>query len=93
VYFSLPTTLRTQKKTGLKLGGLFIGAFSLWEHYASGPLSIGFLWICAMSVGAVVFDTRPPASHSHNHSHAGHKHSHDHDHHLHGNHSRLSAFL
>jgi zinc transporter 5/7 len=96
VFFSLPASLRSQKTTGLKLGGLFIAAFSFWENYSSGHIFIAFPWVCAMLVGAVAFDTRP---HSHSHSHAGHKHAHGHDHnhghehHLHGNHSRISAFL
>lgn len=99
VYLSFPASLRTQKNTGLKLGGLFIAAFSLWEHYYSSLVSIAFLWVCVVSVGATVYDTRVPTvstAHSHGHSHSGHKHTHknhDHDHHLHGNHSRLSAFL
>ncbi|KAF1835631.1 cation efflux protein [Decorospora gaudefroyi] len=99
VFFSLPASLRSQNTVGLKLGGLFIAAFSFWEHYSAGHILIAFPWICAMLVGAVVFDTRSPVPHSHGHSHAGHDHAHDHDHghthahHLHGNHSRISAFL
>lgn len=102
VYFSCPSALQTQKRTGLKLGGLFIAGFSLWEHRQSSIASVAFLWVCASFVAAVVYDRRTPAlpaAHSHGHSHSGHKHSHkhdhahDHDHHLHGNHSRLSAFL
>ncbi|KAF7452861.1 true [Pyrenophora tritici-repentis] len=94
VYFSLPTSLRSQKQVGLKLSGIFIFAFSFWEHYSAGHISIAFPWVCALLVGAVAFDTRSPVPHSHGHGHAGHKHSHGHDdHHLHGNHSRISAFL
>jgi zinc transporter 5/7 len=96
IFFSLPASLRSQKTIGLKLGGLFIAAFSFWEHRSAGHIFIAFPWVCAMLVGAVAFDIRP---HSHAHSHAGHKHAHGHDHshshehHLHGNHSRISAFL
>jgi zinc transporter 5/7 len=99
VYLSFPPALRSERNHGLKLGGLFIAAFSLWEHYQSGSHSIAFLWMCAISIGAVVFDTSSAASstsHPQPHSHIGHRHSHNHEHprhHLHGNHSRLSAFL
>jgi zinc transporter 5/7 len=99
VYFSLPASLRSQKTVGLKLGALFVTVFSIWEHYSAGHILIVFPWMCAMAVGAVGYDTRSPVPHSHEHSHADHKHSHDHahahnlDHHLHGNHSRISAFL
>jgi len=97
VYFSLPTSLRSQKQVGLKLSGIFIFAFSFWEHNSAGHINIAFPWVCALLVGAVAFDTRSPVPHSHSHGHAGHKHSHghdhEHDHHLHGNHSRISAFL
>ena len=97
VYFSLPTSLRSQKQVGLKLSGIFIFAFSFWEHNSAGHINIAFPWVCALLVGAVAFDTRSPVPHSHGHGHAGHKHSHGHDHehehHLHGNHSRISAFL
>jgi zinc transporter 5/7 len=51
--------------------------------------------ISALIFGAVSFDTGTAMArpHSHSHAHTGHKHAHSHDHHLHGNHSRLSAFL
>lgn len=102
VFFSVPSALRTQH-VGLALGGVFVTLFQLWEQFS--PLD--YMWLsfpltCAGFVGAVMFDTRSSVfskshSHSHGHSHSGHGHSHDHDHnhdhHLHGNHSRLSAFL
>ncbi|KAH7075028.1 cation efflux family-domain-containing protein [Paraphoma chrysanthemicola] len=100
VYFSLPSALRSQKNIGLALGGFGIVAFHLWEHLSTfGFDYFIFPFACAGIVGAVMFDTRSPAvashSHKHGHSHSGHDHAHDHahDHHLHGNHSRLSAFL
>ncbi|KAF1937871.1 hypothetical protein EJ02DRAFT_384863 [Clathrospora elynae] len=93
VFFSLPALLRNQKAVGLKLGGLFVAGFSFWEHYSAGHLLIAFPWICALFVGAVVFDMRSPAPHPHHHLHVGHKHGASHDHHLHGNHSSISAFL
>lgn len=101
VFNSLPSALQTQKHTGLKLGALCIAGFSLWEHYHSGLVSVAFLWVCAVLVGTTVFDTRSGTTsvQSHGHSHTGHSHAHQHDHaprhdhHLHGNHSRLSAFL
>lgn len=99
VFISLPSALRSHRQTGLKLGALFIAGFSFWEYYHSSLACIIFLWACALLVGAAIFDTRSPApsAHSHGHSHSDHKHAHhhghDHDHHLHGNHSRLSAFL
>jgi zinc transporter 5/7 len=99
VYFSLPASLRSQNTVGLKLGALFITAFSFWEHYSAPHVLVAFPCMCAIAVGAVMFDTRSSVPHSHNHSHDDHKHQHDHDHthshdhHLHGNHSRISAFL
>ncbi|KAF2850399.1 hypothetical protein T440DRAFT_112188 [Plenodomus tracheiphilus IPT5] len=95
IFLSLPSALRSQWQTGVKLGALFIAGFSLWEHHHASLVCVVLLWACAILVGATVFDTRSPAAsaHSHGHSSSGHKHAHDHDHHLHGNHSRLSAFL
>jgi zinc transporter 5/7 len=81
------------------LSGILIFALSFLEHNGVGHFKIVFPWVCAMMIGAVGFDTRSPVPHSHDHGHAGHKHSHGHDHghshghHLHGNHSRISAFL
>jgi len=95
VYFSHPAALRGRKFNGFLLAALFVEAVQFWEHLAAstfGQFSSHFT--CAALVGAVMFDTRSTsavAKHSH-----GHSHSHDHkphDHHLHGNHSRLSAFL
>ncbi|KAI8931377.1 hypothetical protein NX059_011710 [Plenodomus lindquistii] len=101
VFFSLPLALQSQRHTGLKLGALLVGAFSLYEHYHSSLACLAFLWACATLVGTTIFDTRPQSvsGHSHSHSHSGRQHAHNHDlghkhdHHLHGNHSRLSAFL
>ncbi|KAH7356318.1 cation efflux family-domain-containing protein [Pyrenochaeta sp. MPI-SDFR-AT-0127] len=102
VYFSLPAALRSQKHIGLGLACVLTTSFAIWQHDDSGFLSSFFPFICAATAGAVIFDTRSPAvstMHTHSHSHSGHQHSHDHrqdhdhDHHLHGNHSRLSAFL
>jgi zinc transporter 5/7 len=99
VYLSLPASLRSQKNLGLALGCLFVIIVDTWRHYY---LPIDFTWftlpmISIGLVGAVAFDTRPSTAHSHDHghSHAAHGHSHGQpqDHHLHGNHSRLSAFL
>ncbi|KAH8726466.1 cation efflux family-domain-containing protein [Phaeosphaeriaceae sp. PMI808] len=100
VFFSLPAALRSQKNVGLALGSIFVAAIRFREQYSTSS----FIWIffiiaCAGLVGAVIFDTRPAKvsahshSHGHSHSHSGHKHEANHDHHLHGNHSRLSAFL
>lgn len=100
IYFSLPTALRSQKNVGLALGSVFVAAVHSWEQYStSGFLWISFGFTCAGLVGAVIFDTQPSKvtghlhSHGHSHSHSGHNHDHNHDHHLHGNHSRLSAFI
>jgi zinc transporter 5/7 len=99
VFLSLPASLRSQKQVGFRLGGIFVFALSFLEHTSVGHFKIAFPWVCAMTIGAVGFDTRSPVPHSHDHGHAGHKHSHghdqghSHDHHLHGNHSRISAFL
>jgi zinc transporter 5/7 len=93
VYFSLPSALRSQNKAGLALSGLLVAACGVWEHIDLWQAWFLFPLSCALVVGAVIFDTRSSASrpHSHGHSHAGA--SHEHDHHLHGNHSKLSAFL
>jgi zinc transporter 5/7 len=99
VFLSLPASLRSQKQVGLRLSGIFIFALSFLEHNSVGHFKIVFPWVCAMMIGAVGFDTRSPVPHSHDHGHTGHKHSHSHDHghshdhHLHGDHSRISAFL
>jgi len=101
IFRSLPAALQTQRYTGLKLGALCIAGFSLWEHSHSGLGSVIFLWICAALVGTTVLDTQstPASVHSHAHSHMKHTHAHQyghghsHDHHLHGNHSKFSAFL
>jgi zinc transporter 5/7 len=90
VYFSLPASLRSPKQTGLKLSGILVFAFSFLEH--DDRLNLAFPFACAVLIAAVSFDTRSPVSHSHDHTHA-HEHGHKHDHHLHGNHSRISAFL
>lgn len=99
IYFALPSSLRTQRKGGLALGCVLVAIFALWEQPASLQAIIVFPLTCALVFGAITFDTKSSAvsqPHSHSHSHSGHKQSHahhDHDHHLHGNHSRLSAFL
>jgi zinc transporter 5/7 len=102
MYLSLPAALRSQKHVGLALGSFLIATVYTWEQVSISS----FLWLsvpfaCAALVGAVMFDTKsaptPKAhshSHGHGHSHSDHGHKHDRqDHHLHGNHSRLSAFL
>jgi zinc transporter 5/7 len=99
VFLSLPASLRNQKQVGLRLSGILIFALSLLEQQTFSHFNIAFPWVCAMLIAAVAVDTRSPVSHSHDHGHSGHKHSHghdhghNHDHHLHGNHSRISAFL
>ncbi|KAI4678451.1 uncharacterized protein J4E84_008706 [Alternaria hordeiaustralica] len=99
VFLSLPASLRSQKQVGLRLSGILIFALSFLEHQALSHFNIAFPWVCAMLIAAVAVDTRSSVPHSHEHGHAGHKHSHghdhghNHDHHLHGNHSRISAFL
>ena len=99
IYFALPSALRTQKKAGLGFGCILVAAFTLWEQQTSWQASTLFPLICALVFGAIIFDTRSsavPHTHSHDHSHTSNKQTHahhDHDHHLHGNHSRLSAFL
>ena len=99
IYFSSPAALRTQKKFGLALGCILVATSAGWERRASWQASILFSLTSALVFGAITLDSKSsaiPHTHSHSHSHSGHKHSHthhDHDHHLHGNHSRLSAFL
>ncbi|KAF2240849.1 cation efflux protein [Trematosphaeria pertusa] len=100
VYVSLPAALRSQKKFGLALGTLLTAVFEVLEHPGAWRAWSLFLVVCVLVFGALWFDTRPSAiarPHSHGHSHSGHQHSHghshDHDHHLHGNHSKFSAFL
>lgn len=101
LYFSLPGALRSQRRIGLALGGFLVAAVHTWEKFSTSNFFwIGFPLFCAGLVSAVLFDTGVAAipaahAHGHSHSHSGHSHKHDHqqDHHLHGNHSRLSAFL
>jgi zinc transporter 5/7 len=95
MFLSLPSALRTQNKAGLALGSCLITAFGIWEHLDSYKFCLLFPMISALIFGAVSFDTGTAMArpHSHSHAHTGHKHAHSHDHHLHGNHSRLSAFL
>lgn len=99
VYFSLPSALRNSRKGGLALGTLLVVAFGIWEHSDSWQAYCLFPLTCASIFGAIIFDTHSSGisrPHSHSHSHAGHRHSHSHDHsdhHLHGNHSKISAFL
>jgi zinc transporter 5/7 len=100
VFLSLPAALRSQKHIGLALGSFLVAAIHSWEQYSTSTfLWVAFPFACVGLVGAVMFDTGLPSvstahSHGHGHSHSGHSHKHDHqDHHLHGNHSRLSAFL
>ncbi|KAH5106755.1 hypothetical protein HBI46_098800 [Parastagonospora nodorum] len=100
VFLSLPTALRSQKHVGLALGTLLVAAVHSWEQYSTSTvLWVAFPLACVGLLGAVVYDTALPSvstahNHGHGHSHSGHGHKHEHqDHHLHGNHSRLSAFL
>jgi zinc transporter 5/7 len=99
VYFSLPAALRSQKHIGLMVGCILVAAVHTWEHFSTSTFFwVAFPFACATLVGSVMFDTgflvTSAHKHSHGHSHSGHDHKHDqHDHHLHGNHSRLSAFL
>lgn len=88
VYFSLPASLRSQNQVGLRLSAILVFAFSFLEH--GGNLNIAFPFVSAILIAAAAFDTRSPVPHSHDHAH---DHGHKHDHHLHGNHSRISAFL
>lgn len=93
VYFSSPSALRSSKKTGLAIGGLLAATFAhveyqAWHNYVTFTIVLG----------ATAFDTRAsslsrPSSHDHSHSDHNHSHSHGHDHHLHGNHSKISAFI
>jgi zinc transporter 5/7 len=93
--FSLPSALRTQKKVGLAMGCLLAAAFGVYDHPDAWQAWVIVPLACVLLFSAVCFDTSsgifPP--HTHDHSHSGHKHSKAHAHHLHGNHSKLSAFL
>lgn len=90
VYFSLPASLRSQKQVGLRLSAILVFASSFLEY--GGRLNISLPFVSAILIAAVAFDTRSPVPHFHDHAHA-HDHGHKHDHRLHGNHSRISAFL
>lgn len=92
VYFSLPAALRSKKKGGLALGSFLVAAFEIWGDPESWQAWVLFPTTCVFLFAAIALDTHSSAlarPHSHGHSHA-HEH---HDHHLHGNHSKLSAFL
>ncbi|ORX94755.1 cation efflux family-domain-containing protein [Clohesyomyces aquaticus] len=96
IFLSIPSALRSPNKVGLAAGSLLTTAFGLFVSTNTYLVASYLPLFSLLSFGAVLFDTRTPVphAHSHGHSHAGHKHSHaPHDHHLHGNHSRLSAFL
>ncbi|KAF1919325.1 cation efflux family-domain-containing protein [Ampelomyces quisqualis] len=101
LYFSLPSALRSQRRIGLALGCFLVAAVHSWEKFStSNYLWVAFPLVCTGLFVATLYDTGVaviPAAHAHGHSHthSGHSHKHDHrqDHHLHGNHSRLSAFL
>ncbi|KAF2478040.1 cation efflux protein [Lindgomyces ingoldianus] len=96
IFFSIPSALRSQKKVGLALGCLLVIVFGGFESSNTWQGTLYLPLICALSFGAVSFDTKTPVphAHSHGHSHSGHKHAHaHHDHHLHGNHSKLSELL
>jgi zinc transporter 5/7 len=97
IFVSLPSALRTQKKLGLALGCTLTATFGIFEHLDSWQACVFFPFASFLTFGAVSLDTgsalAQPHSHGHTHQHSGHKHSHSHDHHLHGNHSRLSAFI
>ena len=97
VFFSLPAALRTRNKIGLALGSVLTTSFGIYEHSDSWQSRGLFPLMCILVFGAVSFDLGLPSlgphSHSNSQSHNGQKHSHSHDHHLHGNHSKLSAFL
>ena len=92
VFFSLPAALRSSKHIGLSLGAIVIAGVNTWEHLYSWPETLSVPLVYFLFILAISFDTK---SASHSHSHAPHDHSHEHEvgHHLHGNHSRLSAFL
>jgi zinc transporter 5/7 len=99
IFFSLPSALRTHSKSGFALGSFLVAAFGVYEHPEAWQAWIVFPSICVLVFGAVSLDTgsamfpTQSAAHPHSHSDSGHKHALVHDHHLHGNHSRLSAFL
>lgn len=94
VYFSHPAALRSGRSAGLVLGAILVEAVQFWEQYSTSTLAqLSSPFACAVLVSAVMFDTKSSfGAGKHDHSH-GHSHEHKHDHHLHGNHSRLSAFL
>jgi zinc transporter 5/7 len=92
VFFSLPSALRSSKHTGLSLGVIVIAAVNTWEYLYSWPEVLSIPVAYLLFILAVSFDTKS-ASHSHSHAAPDHAHEHEVDHHLHGNHSRLSAFL
>lgn len=99
VFFSLPSALRTQSKSGFALGSFLVAAFGAYEHPEAWQAWILFPSVCVFLFLAVSFDTgsamfpTQSAAHSHSHSGPGHGHAVSYDHHLHGNHSKLSAFL
>ncbi|KAF2115271.1 cation efflux family-domain-containing protein [Lophiotrema nucula] len=96
VFFALPSALRSQRKVGLAFGMMMVAALGAFSSAAPWQTWTALVIASAILCGAVAFDTKPATvrPHSHGHSHPGHKHTQaHHDHHLHGNHSRLSAFL
>lgn len=93
VYFSFPAALRSQKKSGLAIGGILVSAFA---HYEQPSWHVAIT--SAILIGATALDTKTsaasrPSSHGHSHSGHAHGHAHAHDHHLHGNHSKISGFI
>ncbi|KAF2743911.1 hypothetical protein M011DRAFT_471036 [Sporormia fimetaria CBS 119925] len=93
--FSVPSALRSSQKAGLALGSLLVSLFGLYEHPSLWQAWVSFPIAAVLLFGAVTLDTSSALSHSHSHDalHVGQHHAHASDHHLHGNHSKFSAFL
>lgn len=91
VFFSLPSSLRTQRKFGVAIGCILIAGIDslrnsgIWKEFPY--ISI----LCVLSYAAVSFDTTTSIS-KRDVCHHDHKHETDH-HPLHGNHSRFSGYL
>lgn len=90
LFFSLPSSLRTQRKPGVLIGCILITGFSCLQYPGiwKGFPYIGVL--CVLCYAAATFDTTTSVlkqdAGDHDHKHHG-------NHHLHGNHSRISGYL
>ncbi|KAF2807713.1 cation efflux protein [Mytilinidion resinicola] len=92
VFFSVPSSLRTQRKPGVALGCILIAAFGYLQSSGIWRRSPYIAAFCTLCYAAVTFDTTASVI-PHDAGHHDHDHKHQHNHPLHGNHSRITGIL